>query len=391
MSTCFVPLSDLAATKGLIGGPFGSSLVNNDYTSSGVPVIRGMNLGFGRHLGGTYAFVSEEKVAHDLARNTAAPGDVVFTQRGTLGQVALVPDNSYPLFVISQSQMRLRVDPSKAVAEYVYYACASQAFLKQIHDSAISTGVPHINLGILNRLTIPLPTLAEQRAIAEALGALDDKIAANTKLVSLIDAHMSLEYTAAVAGSASVMPLNEVAEFHNRKRVPLSARERELRPGNVPYYGASGIFGTVDEALFDEPLVLVGEDGSVINGDGTPVTQYIWGPAWVNNHAHVLTGRCLSTELLYLAVTRTQVATLVTGAVQPKINMGNLKRLMLELPSADRRGRLEEIVRAETASKRAAIEENATLAATRNALLPQLMSGKLQVKDAEKILENAGV
>jgi type I restriction enzyme S subunit len=71
--------------------------------------------------------------------------------------------------------------------------------------------------------------------------------------------------------------------------------------------------------------------------------------------------------------------------------MGNLKRLTLEIPSVDRRGRLEQIVKAETAGKRAAIEESRTLAATRDALLPQLMSGKLRVKDAEKVLENAGV
>jgi type I restriction enzyme S subunit len=236
-----------------------------------------------------------------------------------------------------------------------------------------------------------LPPLFEQEAIAEVLRALDDKIAANAKLVSLIDNHMGLEYTAAVRGSASALPLHKVAEFHNRKRVPLSSREREQRRGDVPYYGASGVFGTVDTAIFDEPLVLVGEDRSVINGDGTPISQYIWGPAWVNNHAHVLTGKGISTELLFLAIRRTQVATLVTGAVQPKINMGNLKRLTLEIPAVDRRGRLEQIVKAETASKRAAIEENRMLATTRDALLPHLMSGKLRVKDAEKVLENAGV
>lgn len=240
-------------------------------------------------------------------------------------------------------------------------------------------------------LNVLLPPRREQNSIVEVLGALDDKIEANTKLISLVDAHMSLEYTASVLDAGSALPLDEVAEFHNRKRVPLSARAREHRRGDVPYYGANGVFGTVDTAIFDEPLVLVGEDGSVINEDGTPVSQYIWGPAWVNNHAHVLTGKGISTELLFLAIRRTQVATLVTGAVQPKINMGNLKRLALEIPSVDRRGRLEQIVKAETASKRAAIEESRTLAATRDVLLPQLMSGKLRVKDAAKVLEDVGV
>ncbi|MDP9986648.1 type I restriction enzyme S subunit [Arthrobacter oryzae] len=308
-----------------------------------------------------------------------------------LGVPALVP-NDGQVYLHNQRIGKLVIDaPDLLDADYMYHLARSAEFNRQLFVTASGSKILHTSPSRIEATIIKCPSLPEQKRIAEILGALDEKIAANTKLVSLIDAHLGLEYTATVLDSASALPLSEVAEFHNRKRVPLSAREREQRRGDVPYYGASGVFGTVDTAIFDEPLVLVGEDGSVINDDGTPVSQYIWGPAWVNNHAHVLTGKGISTELLFLAISRTQVATLVTGAVQPKINMGNLKRLTLEIPSADRRVRLEQIVKAETASKRAAIDESRTLAAIRDALLPQLMSGKLRVKDAEKVLENAGV
>lgn len=381
-------LREVAAARGLVGGPFGSSLVNSDYTEAGVPVIRGTNMSLGRYVGGEFAFVSSEKYERDLARNSAIARDVIYTQRGTLGQVALVPSEGAETYVVSQSQMRLRVDESSASPEFVYYASTTADFLRQIDDRAISTGVPHTNLGILADLEIPLPSLSEQQAIAEVLGALDDKIAANTSISSTVT---KLAACLVTAVPTTDVRLDDVAEFHNRRRVPLSANQRESRPGDVPYYGANGAMATVDEPIFDEPLVLLGEDGSVVREDGQPYVHYVWGPAWVNNHAHVITGRGVSTELLSVLLAAAKVDTLVTGAVQPKLSMGNAKRIALKVPGPFSLALVDSQVSALLAMKRALTEENRALAATRDALLPQLMSGKLRVRDAERIAEEAGV
>ncbi|UBF24178.1 hypothetical protein K9N68_20960 [Kovacikia minuta CCNUW1] len=86
-----------------VGGPFGSNLVSRDYQPSGIPVIRGSNLSFsaGYFNSDEFVYVSEDK-AKELSANIAIPGDIVFTQRGTLGQVGIVPSNlSYKRFVIS--------------------------------------------------------------------------------------------------------------------------------------------------------------------------------------------------------------------------------------------------------------------------------------------------
>lgn len=168
--TVHVALADVAAPRGLVGGPFGSSLVGKDYVDEGVPIIRGSNLGSGKWVGGEFAFVTREKFERDLARNAAVPGDLVFTQRGTLGQVSLVPAGLADEFVVSQSQMRLRVDTDRYDPHYVYYACEDPGFIRVLSDRAIRTGVPHINLGILAELTIPSRAIDEQRAIAEVLG-----------------------------------------------------------------------------------------------------------------------------------------------------------------------------------------------------------------------------
>ena len=73
----------------LVGGPFGSNLVSRDYVDRGVPVIRGQNMGE-RWIGGEFVFVSPAK-AQSLEANLARPGDIIFTQRGTLGQVRVSP------------------------------------------------------------------------------------------------------------------------------------------------------------------------------------------------------------------------------------------------------------------------------------------------------------
>ena len=108
MTWPLVTVDQIKAKKrySLVGGPFGSNLVTKDYREDGVPVIRGGNVPGDKAFSfDDLVFVSEEK-ADQLLPNNAFPGDLVVTQRGTLGQVGLIPlDSPYPRFVISQSQM----------------------------------------------------------------------------------------------------------------------------------------------------------------------------------------------------------------------------------------------------------------------------------------------
>lgn len=163
-----------AEKNAIVGGPFGSNLVSKDYVDAGVPVIRGQNMS-SRWVGGEFAFVTKEK-AEALSANKARPGDLVFTQRGTLGQVAVVPTGPFQEYVVSQSQMKLTVDPKKADVMFLYYLFRSPEQLEYINNTAIQTGVPHTNLGILKQTPVSLPSLDEQKTIAGVLTALDDRI-----------------------------------------------------------------------------------------------------------------------------------------------------------------------------------------------------------------------
>ena len=185
-----VRLSELQASKryALNGGPFGSKLVSSDYVPEGVPVIRGTNLPeHSRFSTSDLVFVSELK-ADELLPNNAHPGDLVFTQRGTLGQVGLIPRTSaFSRFVISQSQMKLTVDERKADAGFLYYYFRAPRTVKQIHNLAFSTGVPHINLDILRNFEVTLPPLPVQKRIRTFLSAYDDLIENNTRRIRILE------------------------------------------------------------------------------------------------------------------------------------------------------------------------------------------------------------
>ena len=172
----------------LVGGPFGSNLTTRDYVDDGVPVIRGSNLPTDSsfHDDG-FVFVSDKK-ADDLRANTAYPGDLLFTQRGTLGQVGLIPsDARFPRYIISQSQMKLTVDSNIADPRFIYFFFRMQSTVQMILNFALTSGVPHINLGILKSIAVPLPMANVQRRIVGILSGYDALIDSNRRRIALLE------------------------------------------------------------------------------------------------------------------------------------------------------------------------------------------------------------
>ena len=141
-------------------------------------MIRGANLNeeHVRFKDYEFVYVTLEK-ASELTKNMAYPGDLIFTQRGTLGQIGLIPlESRFKEYVVSQSQMKLTPNLELVEPDYLFHFCRSATFLKLIYRSTIATGLPHINLGILKSLPLPLPPLPEQRHISSVVNAIDDKI-----------------------------------------------------------------------------------------------------------------------------------------------------------------------------------------------------------------------
>ena len=132
--------------------------------------------------------------------------------------------------------------------------------------------------------------------------------------------------------------LGEVCEVLDSQRKPVSKGKRSQ--GEYPYYGANGIQDYVDGYIFDGTYLLLGEDGSVINTDNSPVLHWATGKIWVNNHAHILqeNNKALL-RYLYYTLQCTDVSDIVRG-MPPKINQANLRNILIPIPSLSEQTRI---------------------------------------------------
>jgi len=183
-------IADLAQgrQKGVAGGPFGSALGRKDYVDEGVPVIRGSQLSEGGQFSSAdFVFVTNQKADRHRG-NLAYPGEVVVTQRGTIGQVGLIPKGSpYDRYLLSQSQMKISPDPSRVDSEFLYFALCSPANRQRLINHAMTAGVPHINLATLREFQMLIPDLTTQRGIATVLSAFDELIQINERRIELLE------------------------------------------------------------------------------------------------------------------------------------------------------------------------------------------------------------
>ena len=176
--------------------------------------------------------------------------------------------------------------------------------------------------------------------------------------------------------------VGEIIELHDSKRIPLSGSERDKMEKIYPYYGATSLMDYVDNYLFDGIYLLLGEDGTVVDDKGFPILQYIDGKFWVNNNAHILTGKLgYSVEELYLLFSLTNIKSIVTGAVQQKVSQANLKKVPAIIPPVEVLNQFDDIIQPIFAEIRNLKNENQRLSSIRDSILPKLMSGELDVSD----------
>lgn len=291
-------------------------------------------------------------------------------------------------YCVSNQQINSIVVNDDNDPDFVYYLMRSLwDFFKNYEGQ--STTLSILNKTQFSKIAVSVPAKATQIRIAAVLSSLDEKIAANTRINDNLQQQASALYekyfpyavTDELPAGWRVGTVGEIVEIHDSKRIPLSGAQREKMEKRIyPYYGAASLMDYVDEYIFDGKYLLLGEDGTVVDDAGYPILQYVWGQFWVNNHAHILTGKLgFNVESLLLLFKRTPVKSIVTGAVQPKISQANLRSVQVVVPPVEELDTFNELIRPMFDRIRQNQDQNKALAAMRDALLPKLMSGEVDV------------
>jgi len=240
------------------------------------------------------------------------------------------------------------------------------------------------------RINIYLPEKPEQQKIVDCLSSIGELITAHAQKLDTLKTHkkglMQQLFPAEGetvpklrlpefrdAGAWEEKSLGQVVKFLDGQRKPIKEFDRASMQGQYPYYGASGIIDYINDFIFDETLILLGEDGENIVSRNLPLVFKISGKCWVNNHAHVLKPKKPNhLEFLVQYLESLSYIKYNSGGAQPKLNQAVCKTIPLILPSppeqqkiADCLSSIDELIAAQS-------QKLDTLKTHKNGLMQQL-------------------
>ena len=376
------------------------------WTDSGVIVLRNQNIRGGRLDLSSPSYTDEAHFDQRSRRASLRSGDLVLTREAPMGEVCMIPDNLR--CCLGQRMVMLRPDPEKCDSQFLLYSIQSDTVQHEIKvNEGTGSTVSNLRIPLLEALPIPHPPLAEQKAIAAVLGALDDKIELNRRMNATLEAMAralfqswfvdfepvrakldgrqpvgldpataalfpeSFEETAFghVPNGWGVKMLGELVELAYGK--PLKAEDRKHGP--VCVYGANGPVGWHDEVLVSGPGIVIGRKGNpgVVtwsHGDFYPIdTTFYVEPI----------GICRSLYFLYYALSLHNLANLSADSAVPGLNRNHAYMSKQVIPSQAVLTAFDSQIAPIFAAMHANEQQSRSLALTRETLLPKLISGEL--------------
>ena len=336
-------------------------------------------------------------------------GDVYMVKSGaTTGNVARV--QTHEEFNIWSPLAALRPNQQKTKTDFLFYTIKSKPFFYSVEQSWSFGTQQNIGMGVIANIKITFPPLPEQQAIANFLDyktkQLDALIAKKETLLEKLDEKRTaiishavtkgldpnvpmkdsgIEWLGEIPEHWEVKNLRYACEFLNKRRIPLSSEERgAMSCKDYPYYGASGIIDYVENFIFDEPTILIAEDGANLLSRSTPLAFIAEGKYWVNNHAHIL--RPFFGEFKYWAnlLCIIKYDCWITGSAQPKLTKDNLASIKLPCPPIIEQGEIRNYLEKKTSKidqQKAKIQQAIDrLKEYRTALITNAVTGKIDVR-----------
>lgn len=326
--------------------------------------------------------ITEEDYNKIIQRSKVEQYDILFSMIGTIGNIHRVTIPNVDFAVKNMGIFKMGGDAAKSL--WMYYWLQSPEAKKYINSRITGSTQGYLTLKNLRDFPVCVPPLTEQKRIADILSAIDDKIELNRRINANLEQQAQALYKSWFVDNKKddweEKRLDDIISIYDSQRKPLSGQQREKMEKIYPYYGAASLMDYVDNYLFDGIYLLLGEDGTVSDSEGFPMLQYVWGKFWVNNHAHILQGKNgFTTESLYILLKQTNVSSIVTGAVQPKISQANLKSVPIIMPPVNLLNQYNDIIKPLFDQIRTNQNQIQYLTQLRDTLLPKLMSGEIKV------------
>lgn len=381
-------ITDIAA------GPFGSRLKVSSFVQSGFPIIDGANLKGFKVTDNITKFVTEEK-ARSLSRSIAKRNDVVVTISGTLGQIAYVPWTScYPEYLCSQRQFRVTFDGQKVCVPYLVYYFHTHEGQNKILSFANQTGVPALAQPLKNfrKIKVNLPDIETQKRIVSVLSALDDKIELNNKINANLE-RQGAEFVKQYRSVTDVdVPLSDIMSFDNgfpfqSETYLSSGRYRVITIKNVQ----DGYIDSKGAAFIDKvPLKMkpncvlhVGDVLLSLTGNVGRVGIVCESGLLLNQRvAKIVPKKQELLPFLYFFYRQSDMKILLESIAKgtAQLNLSPVETLNLTVPYKEESAILLSRLLSRLFQKVVAnTQENLTLSTLRDALLPRLMSGQIEL------------
>ncbi|MEU8279244.1 restriction endonuclease subunit S [Microbispora bryophytorum] len=316
------------------------------------------------------------------ASKVSKPGDVVLTIKGTVGRVAIMPADG-PIFAYSPQLYYFRPAMNGPLRpRYLYYWFKSAEFWTQANSLKSQTDMADfLSLSDVQSLSIRIPPIKQQAGIVDLLGALDDKIAVNERIAATAMVLGRMKFLEAYFAAEQEITVGDVIELKYGRALPAARRV----PGDILVYGSGGPSGFHNDPLVKGPGIIVGRKGTVgsvywSEGDFFPIdtTFYV-----------ACKSDSISLEYAYFGLRELGLEQMNSDSAVPGLNRERAHALVLRIPAPDAMRRFTADARSSFELQHIRESESRTLAALRDTLLPQLMSGRLRVKDAEMIVEDA--
>ncbi|MGW0777685.1 restriction endonuclease subunit S [Streptomyces sp. NPDC002835] len=325
------------------------------------------------------AHVSLETYQDRIRRAEPQRGDLLYSREGTYFGIAAEVPNDVQV-CLGQRMVLIRPNPAKVDFRFLRFWLNSPAMAAHVHGHRDGSVAERLNLPTIRSLPVILPGVAEQGAIASVLSALDDKIVVNERIAATAMELGGAKFQLLSSSTNEEGTIGDVVDLKYGKSLPAARRIA----GSVPVFGSGGISGTHNEFLVKGPGIIIGRKGTVGAIYWSEVDFF---PIDTTFYVSCKNSKT-SLEYMYFALRGLGLEHMNSDSAVPGLNRERAQSLPLRIPASDFMQDFTAEARGLFQLQRGREEENRALAALRDTLLPQLMSGRLRVKDAEKIVED---